>query len=530
MSRTAEENSNRRVAEGRDRSTLPQVVASRLVACICFDLGGYVTNWRRLIERLEHAGWSGVGPWESEQGALQVAYRVTHCPTLLVEEGPVELAIPIPGIRESWRTAKIFPSGILSFRYTLDCGDLEIGDLYAIKRHFTLSNKGRYVDYLRAAYESRGLGADRLNDLDEHPDTYGIEVVSDARGVRSAIQFDDVLEFRPGIHFPLLARYALCVGPRPARDRLESDLAALARAKGLEFPANDLGGLLGPDERLGARVRALPSATIASWEGFETYIACENEVVLEKVLDAFELSHHFAFLCRAWTEVLDELEPLESPRSVIGASEIQELEDRLLYLAELQQQITESLVEMDSGDVMLLDPVQLQLVSDFRERFFIERAKRMVFDRLDALDRQTAVIRDVLDRSYQEASRRQAEYLQLLFGGAVAASITALIPATADNGVGSLTRAVTWGATAVIWVALVLIVLRLLRLKIGVRLHARIRPRWLAQTPSEGSREGGLQRRPADRGMRRARRLRSREPEVTSPSYPLPDPATAERE
>lgn len=448
-----------------------------LVACFCFDLGGAVRDWRRLVEALREDGWPA-GRFAAGEEALQAAYRVSHSPVLLVADGEVELELPIEISCPVQRIVQIYPSGVLSFRYHVRCVSADAAELYATKQRFRHSNKGGYVTYLKDAYGAIAPG--RLNEMEERPSDFGILLMEDVNAIRTTVQHADLLQFRPGIYFPVLARYLIYHQEDLERRRFERSVARLAEAKGLAYPANDLDGLIDLNDAVGARITSLPGMAMASWEGFETFLSAEDDSAVERAIGAFELVHHYSFLCGAWIEILDNLKALEAPSEQAGRRDIEALEQRLLYLAELEQQITQSMIEVDSGDVMLIDPVQLQLVLDFRQRFFLERAKRMVFERLDALDRQTTVIRDVLDRNFQEGARRQAEHLQLIFGGAVAASITALIPATSEID-GSL-RVLTWVATGLVWLSLVLIVLRLLRFRAGVTLQSDLTPGWVSHS------------------------------------------------
>ncbi len=220
---------------------------------------------------------------------------------------------------------------------------------------------------------------------------------------------------------------------------------------------------------------------MASWEGFETYIATDNELPRSTALDAMELMHQFSFLCRAWIEILDRVEPFQNVEEKLGVRDLRIIENESLRLSRIQHEITHELVEIDSGDVMIVEPVRLQYVLELRERFFLERAQRMVYERLDALDRRMAVIRDVLERAYQEGSRRQGQTLQLLFAGAVAAALTALIPAVAAPHRPGLQWAVGI-ATAACWIVLILLIVRM-KLRIEVTLQPPDEPDWLAEQP-----------------------------------------------
>jgi hypothetical protein len=428
---------------------------------LCFDLGGSVRKADPLIDALQAAGWPAER-WEAGEDALQLSYKVSHVPTVIVEdEQPVELQLPAPARPTAKRTIKIFPAGVISFHYMVDCGACRPSGLYAIKQCFSASNKGGITRYLEQAYDLPTTTRERDED-------YGIRVIDDLLRIRETVQTKEILAFRPGIHFPILARYALCVAPRPGERALAAQLDDLARAKGVGPP----------------RVSSLPTATLASWEGFETYIATDGDADLQRTLHAFELTHQFSFLCRAWTEILDRYVALHAD---VG-EELPVLRQRLTRLAYHEHQITESMIEIDSGDVMLLDPVQLELTLEFRERFFLERAKKMVVERLGVLDRQATVIGGAIDRARQDRYNRDALTLQLLFAGAVAASIAALVPPSAHFESSTGWNVVTWALVGVLWLLIVAVAILVVRRREQTpTLQPVTKPEWLERQPKPGT-------------------------------------------
>ncbi len=137
------------------------------------------------------------------------------------------------------RTIKIYPTGVILFRYEVDCGEASVADLFAIKEYFRKSDKGGLAAYLREAYPQE---AERSS-ASEFLSNYGIDIVNDMLLIRAAAQTKEVLAFRPRQAFGLLSRYALCVSPRPNdRAELERQLEELAHAKGLVYPGEDLWG------------------------------------------------------------------------------------------------------------------------------------------------------------------------------------------------------------------------------------------------------------------------------------------------
>jgi hypothetical protein len=159
---------------------------------------------------------------------------------------------------------------------------------------------------------------------------------------------------------------------------------------------------------------------------------------------------------------------VEIPRSDLDERELQALVRRIIELSALEQKITNSMAEIDSADIMLVNPLRLQFALDYAIRFHAPRARDMVLHRLQALDRQTTVIRDVLNQTSQEAAQRQATNLQLLFAGAVAATIMALVPevAAVHGHEKSAVIVVTASVTVVLWVLIVVAITRVFRRRI----------------------------------------------------------------
>jgi hypothetical protein len=83
---------------------------------LCFDLGGRVRDSHALIAALEETGWPA-RRWEAGEAAHQLAYKVSHVPTVFVDERTVELDLPAPARPRATRTIKAFPSGVLSLGY-----------------------------------------------------------------------------------------------------------------------------------------------------------------------------------------------------------------------------------------------------------------------------------------------------------------------------------------------------------------------------------------------------------------------------
>ncbi len=443
-----------------------------VVASVCFDLGGPVKKWRSLVAALRADGYPDTQRWDRADKGAQVAYQVSHAPVLLVESTSVELGIEglAPG-SASTREIRIYPSsGAIVFRFIMVSSSADPAALYSIRTQFEHYRRGGYIDYLKAMYEA---DAERLGDISDPGDSHGIEMVPVVERLRDICQ-PPLIDPRPALFAPLLSRVMLCVdGPRE-RIGLEGDLKTLAEAKQLSYPANTLSGLFEPEDVERVRIRAWPGITIASWEGFEVYAAAASEELRQSAIDSFELAHVFAFLCRAWIEILDDMRAVEIPRSDIDERELQTLVRRIVDLSALEQKITNSMAEIDSADIMLVEPLRLQFALDYAVRFQVPRARDMVYHRLEALDRQTTVIRDVLNQTWQEAAQRQGTNLQLLFAGAVAATIAALVPevAAVSGHQKSAVIVLTASLTVILWLAIVLLITRVFRPRIHLAMPA----------------------------------------------------------
>jgi hypothetical protein len=409
---------------GSRTADAPQVVAS-----VCCDLGGSVRDWRKLVETLKADGYPRADRWDRSEEAWQRNYRITHPPVLLVESEPVALELEgLAADRPPTREIRIYPAGVVVFRYILPAdAAADVDLLYDLRQQFQRHRLAEYISYLRDFYGE--LDQRRPDEISEPTSDAGISMIPTLELLKGLCD-DGTIEKRPDEFPALYARWAICVSPRRDRVGLEADLQCLADAKQLPYPADTLDGLISSDAAESLRLRAWPGLALASWEGFDVYLGADTVDLREAAVDSLELSHQFAFLCRAWIEILDRL-PTEIPTEELIVPNRHDLERRMLEWSALERSLSASMVEIDSTDVMLVDPLWLDLAFDYGVRFKLGVLKAMVFGRLDALDRQTAVVRDVLDRNYQEAVNKQGERLQLLFAGAVAAQIAALVPATA---------------------------------------------------------------------------------------------------
>lgn len=366
-----------------------------VVASVCFDLGGPVKKWRLLIEALRDHGYPDAQRWDRADQGAQVAYQVSHAPVLLVESTNVELTIEgLAPDRTSTREIRIYPnSGAIVFRFIMVASSPDPEVLYSVRTQFEQYRRGGYIDYLKNMYAEDA-------ELSDPGDSHGITMVPVVERLRDICQ-PPLIDRRPALFPPLLARVMLCVdGPRE-RIGLEADLKTLAEAKKLSYPADTLSELFEPEDVERVRIRAWPGIIVASWEGFEVYASAESEDLRQSAIDSFEMVHVFAFLCRAWIGILDDMRAVEIRRSDLDEGELQTLVRRIVELSALEQKITNSMAEIDSADIMLVEPLRLQFALDYAVRFQLPRARDMVFHRLEALDRQTTVIRDVLNQTSQ---------------------------------------------------------------------------------------------------------------------------------
>ena len=445
--------------------------APSVVAFVCCDLGGSVQDWRGLIDELRSKGYATADRWERSEDAWQVNYRITHPPVLLLKSERVTLQLSgLSEIRKPVREIRIYPTGVIVFRYVLwPAPTADLSDLYKLRREFHRFRLAGYQDHLRQFY-----GEDderRLNDMGIEESDAGISMLPTVKTLRKCCeQFLDPRRVFPAQY----ARWALCTCPRPDRQSLDTHLASLAKEKEVAYPTDTLEGLVAKDEVTTLRVRAWPGLVLASWEGVDLYVAADDADCREKALDMLELQHQFAFVCRAWIEILDRAPAIDIPTR-LSTADVEQLEAQMRTLSRLERSLSASLVEVDSTEAMLVETLRLELANDFAQRFQLTRLKAMVFSRLEAMTRESEVARDILDRNYQEAVNEQADRLQLLFAGAVAAQLTALIPAifALDKGRQAGVGVAVVLLTVVLWGGFVYVVRRYFSWSAPQRSHDR---------------------------------------------------------
>ena len=169
--------------------------------------------------------------------------------------------------------------------------------------------------------------------------------------------------------------------------------------------------------------------------------------------DYLAMSQKMWYLARTWAVVLDEVGTLQVEGDLLRQEEIQAIERHVLDLSTLEMEIAYSMTTVEAAGVMLRDTWHIELVEESMRRFGVEVQQRLIERRLHAFARNHDTVSEILDRVHQKSARGQADRLQRLFAGAVAASLTALIPATIQVDQSAVHIATGIG-TAVIWIGL----------------------------------------------------------------------------
>jgi hypothetical protein len=168
---------------------------------------------------------------------------------------------------------------------------------------------------------------------------------------------------------------------------------------------------------------------------------------IEDFVSAYEWTHVNRFWLKTWLDVLDALDYNAVDRlrgRRLLERDLAPLAKEGLELADLRRRVTQQLVETDVRNIPLDSVFGRQALPALGRTFELEAWKALLRERLDTMRQQHEIVLGVVNFGYQAASRRQGEKLQLLFAGALAASLTAFIPA--------LLTFANWGRPALPWV------------------------------------------------------------------------------
>ncbi len=314
--------------------------------------------------------------------------------------------------------------GVLLFQLRFDeVEDLSFagcGELYN-----SVQAKKNFV-YWRFLHDDPFLGESPNWDLDgpgERLDdgNLGIDVVP------RTIELLQPLLVDPRIRFPMMAsRWVMNV---VAKDATEVSSALLMmipeyqRSEGLASngPTDGLTGGEGDIDWYG-------DFGIAGFGGTSVLCCAGSWEAIQAIDDAFihvQVRHHHA---RSLLWHIDHNEWISIERREYDEDELHTLGSELMNATEMQMSVDKALLDVDHANIGFNSTLFRKLIADLYTRFETGRVLDLITDRLAVIDTRNQLLSAVIDRAYQEATRKYSERLQLLFAGAFAAGLLSLIP------------------------------------------------------------------------------------------------------
>jgi hypothetical protein len=434
-------------------SRAPRELTFTMVSC--FDLGGRFTDSAAVIRRLRKtARFKDAQETELKGMRLQASYKYSHEPAVLAAAEDIEITI------EGWaktvhHRTTLDPSGIITFETAMPLAPERLEDCSDLEDAFYASNAIHYVPYLQAAF---GKAPD-----EDAPRGPGINLVAYVEELRTALAYE--ITPRPGRYPGIDMRVVVSAlvddldAPSSADHVREFVKARRARAQLSEAPPT-------PAKLEGQELKVERSEIVARRWGSVLFASCDADAVLILADDSDDsddsdnlaiaeqcvtMAERFWFLARTWVGVLDQIGTVEIEEDTFNPERFRELERRVIDLSTIEYEIERSMVTVEAAGVMLGDTWNVELVRKALERFDVGVQRRLIDQRVKAVARNHDTVAEVLDRIDQQAGRRQADRLQLLFAGAVAAAITGLIPTTHSE---PDVEAETWVLTGIVWVAI----------------------------------------------------------------------------
>lgn len=425
-----------------------------------FDLGGSFSSSLEVIAalRASHSYQDAQRSRDFEQ-RLQASYRYSHEPMILACEREERFRLngrPIDSTCE----IELHPAGVVTFTHRVAAGLGSVRAAAALDDLFLSANSFRYRPYLLEATGS-------TRDVNEgYPDGHsdrGLDLITPLQEVRELVR--PKLAIRPHLYPPIDARVIVCLETEyPFGSEVEDLVVEFVKGRSVatkpSFQRFDV-------RTTPVRAHEWRGALMVSCDVDAIFVAAESQERLDAAIDCIEAAHQMWFLCRAWVGILDAIGTVQVDDDEIDEETIQALERRVVDLSSLEHLIASSMTEVETASVMVRGAWLAQTIDFALECFEVRTQRRLLDQRLMAIDRNHKTVAEILDRAHQKAARAQADRLQLLFAGAVAAALTALIPATASLHAPVL-QVATFVLTGFVWVLFGIAVVRLGRFRIRI--------------------------------------------------------------
>ena len=407
----------------------PKRLEANVTCVVSLDLGGRFTDSLRVVEVLKRTpSFDQAFAGTRFDNRLQLSYRYGTEPEIVALRTKVGLRLA-SWTGEANQLVTLHPAGVATFELELEIPPDRIKDCTKIEDDLDHAMRIRYVPYLAAAFKRE------VNPPTGPVDDLGVDFITPTEELRKLLSGE--LVNRPTVYPAIDIRTTVSV--------LVDDLDAIgielidefveARRSRAQLSTSSpsqaqLGGLTLDIQRSAVAARRWRCLLYASCDADAALIVTDEGAARRIGHDCVAMSQKMWYLARTWAGVLDEVGTLKVEGDLLRQEEIQAMERHVLDLSTLEMEIAYSMTTVEAAGVMLRDTWHIELVEESMRRFGVEGQQRLIERRLHAVARNHDTVSEILDRVHQKSARGQADRLQRLFAGAVAASLTALIPAT----------------------------------------------------------------------------------------------------
>lgn len=422
------------------------------------DLGGRFTDSQIIVDVLQECEeFKGATAGTRFGDRVQLSYLHGEQPEVVASRTELDLRL-----QNCSATARqlitLHPAGAITYELEIPVSPDAIAACTAIEDDLDMAMRVRYLPYLQEAFGAV------LHKHATTDDDRGVDFIRPTLQLRELVA--DYLVRRPHLYPGIDVRTMVSV--------LVDDLDASERGLVTEFvEARRTRAQLSappsiPEDVAGLGLEIERSTVLARRWRCLLYAACDTDAALvvadssearRVAHDCIAMAQKMWYFTRCWYGVLDQMGTLQARGEKLQPGQIHEMERQVLDLSTLEFEVAYSMTTVEATGVMLRDTWHVELFETALRRFGVADQKRLIERRLQAVARNHDTVTEILDRFHQRAARQQADRLQLLFAGAVAASVTALLPAVAAVGKAPITVA-TAITTFLGWVALAVIIWR----------------------------------------------------------------------
>jgi hypothetical protein len=371
-----------------------------------FDLGGRIGFSDELLDALREIGPCELSPVKTR--SFNISYLARHDPIVRVELAPCSITM----VNVRWRVERrlvIYPwLGSVSVGYYFEPQHIECSadDLLHFYDALIAVIDDDYLPYLHE-HDQMNLALRRKTDFQPHPPTSPLRLGQTIDRLRSVLE-PHIVEPRPELYYFMNFRimYFWPLDTEPGLDRHVLQALLELRSVRSRHPLPDAAELANDVGKVWSNGWVTVAFTAAS------YPEDQRTTPVHVLQGTLNLCHAQWFLCQIWIstylKVLADKERRHWTRNEVHG------------MAESLYSLERDLSEVTNLDVMLRDPILIQL-----SRYFHEQLK--VPEHLEDAQARLSLLTQYLRGRLDIETSRAAAKLEILFAFSAAAAVAALV-------------------------------------------------------------------------------------------------------